>query len=34
MACQLVLHIKLNRPDIERVFHASMRILRAVEAAR
>ncbi len=27
MACQLVLHITLNRPDIERVFRASMRIL-------
>ena len=27
MACQLVLHITLNRADIERVFHASMRIL-------
>jgi len=26
MACQLVLHIKLNRPDIERVFRASMRV--------
>jgi len=33
MACQLVLHIRLNRPDIERVFRASMRILRALEAA-
>jgi hypothetical protein len=31
MACQLVLHITLNRPDIERVFHASMRILACVE---
>jgi hypothetical protein len=27
MACQLVLHITLNRPDIERVFRASMRML-------
>lgn len=31
MACQLVLHITLNRPDIERVFHASIRILACVE---
>jgi hypothetical protein len=31
MACQLVLHITLNRPDIERVFHASLRILGCVE---
>ncbi|HTK94535.1 MAG TPA: phosphotransferase [Terriglobales bacterium] len=31
MACQLVLHITLNRPDIERVFRASMRILRSLE---
>jgi hypothetical protein len=31
MACQLVLHITLNRPDIERVFHASLRILNCVE---
>jgi thiamine kinase-like enzyme len=30
MACQLVLHITLNRPDIERVFRASMRILRVL----
>lgn len=27
MACQLVLHKTLNRPDIERVFRASMRLL-------
>jgi hypothetical protein len=26
-----VLHITLNRPDIERVFRASMRILSCVE---
>ncbi|MEO8677112.1 MAG: hypothetical protein ABI569_16170 [Casimicrobiaceae bacterium] len=32
MACQLVLHITLNRPDIERVFRASMRILGVLEA--
>ncbi|MGH8616068.1 MAG: phosphotransferase [Burkholderiales bacterium] len=31
MACQLVLHITLNRPDIERVFRASLRILACVE---
>lgn len=31
MACQLVLHITLNRPDIERVFLASMRILHLLE---
>jgi hypothetical protein len=31
MACQLVLHITLNRPDIERVFRASKRILACVE---
>jgi hypothetical protein len=31
MACQLVLHITLNRPDIERVFRASMRILAGAE---
>jgi len=31
MACQLVLHITLNRPDIERVFRASMRILRVCD---
>ena len=31
MACQLVLHMTLNRPDIERVFHASMRILNLLE---
>jgi hypothetical protein len=33
MACQLTLHITLNRPDIERVFRASMRILARVEQA-
>ncbi len=33
MACQLVLHISLNRPDIERVFRASMRILSGLESA-
>ena len=32
MACQLVLHITLERPDIERVFRASMRILGLLEA--
>ncbi len=31
MACQLTLHITLNRPDIERVFRASMRILARIE---
>lgn len=31
MACQLTLHITLQRPDIERVFRASMRILALVE---
>lgn len=31
MACQLTLHITLNRPDIERAFRASMRILACVE---
>lgn len=31
MACQLTLHLTLTRPDIERVFRASMRILAAVE---
>jgi hypothetical protein len=31
MACQLVLHITLDRPDIERVFRASMRILGCIE---
>jgi hypothetical protein len=31
MACQLVLHMTLNRPDIERVFRASMRILDLLE---
>jgi hypothetical protein len=31
MACQLVLHITLNRPDIERVFRASLRIRACVE---
>jgi hypothetical protein len=30
MACQLVLHVTLNRPDIERVFRASMRILNVL----
>jgi hypothetical protein len=33
MACQLTLHITLNRPDIERVFAASMRILGRIEHA-
>ena len=33
MACQLVLHITLNRPDIERVFLASMRILHLLESS-
>jgi hypothetical protein len=33
MACQLTLHITLNRPDIERVFRASMRILARIEQA-
>ena len=33
MACQLTLHVTLNRPDIERVFRASMRILACVERA-
>jgi hypothetical protein len=28
---QLVLHIALDRPDIERVFRASMRILGCIE---
>ncbi len=31
MACQLSLHVTLNRPDIERVFRASLRILASVE---
>ena len=31
MACQLSLHVTLKRPDIERVFRASMRILACVE---
>jgi hypothetical protein len=31
MACQLTLHVTLNRPDIERVFRASMRILNVLE---
>jgi hypothetical protein len=31
MACQLTLHVTLNRPDIERVFRASLRILGCVE---
>jgi len=34
MACQLVLHITLDRPDIERVFRASMRILACIERRR
>jgi hypothetical protein len=33
MACQLVLHITLDRPDIERVFLASMRILHLLESS-
>jgi hypothetical protein len=33
MACQLVLHITLNRLDIERVFRASLRLLGIVEQA-
>ena len=33
MACQLTLHITLNRPDIERVFRASLRILERLEQA-
>lgn len=31
MACQLTLHVTLRRPDIERVFKASMRLLGIVE---
>lgn len=32
MACQLALHVTLKRPDIERVFQSSLRILRVVES--